>query len=114
MAISMREILTESLGFKDYLAAPAGMGSAGKLKIQMSNLTQVVNVDKNLKTLKKTVHASDIDQLLSSKGPYLFCSVRYRFSKIRQRLIGKIIRTSKPPTTCGSFKQSYCKWENRL
>jgi uncharacterized surface protein with fasciclin (FAS1) repeats len=38
----------------------------------MSNLTQVVNVDKNLKTLKKTVHASDIDQLLSSTGPYTF------------------------------------------
>jgi len=38
----------------------------------MSNLTQVVNVDKNLKTLKKTVHASDIDQLLSSSGPFTF------------------------------------------
>ena len=38
----------------------------------MSNLTQVVNVDKNLKTLKKTVHASDIDQLLSSPGPFTF------------------------------------------
>ena len=40
--------------------------------IEMSNLTQVVNVDKNLKTLKKTVHASDIDQLLSSTGPFTF------------------------------------------
>ena len=38
----------------------------------MSNLTQVVNVDKNMKTLKKGVHASDIDQLLSSTGPYTF------------------------------------------
>jgi uncharacterized surface protein with fasciclin (FAS1) repeats len=38
----------------------------------MSNLTQVVNVDKNLKTLKKSVHASDLDQLLSSTGPYTF------------------------------------------
>jgi hypothetical protein len=26
----MRETLTESLGFKDYLAVPAGMGPAGK------------------------------------------------------------------------------------
>lgn len=38
----------------------------------MSNLTQVVNVDKNLKTLKKGVHASDLDQLLSSSGPFTF------------------------------------------
>lgn len=38
----------------------------------MSNITQVVNVDKNLKTLKKGVHASDTDQLLSSIGPFTF------------------------------------------
>jgi uncharacterized surface protein with fasciclin (FAS1) repeats len=38
----------------------------------MSNITQVVNVDKTLKTLKKSVHASDTDQLLSSTGPYTF------------------------------------------
>lgn len=38
----------------------------------MSNLTQVVNVDKNLKTLKKGVHQSDMDQLLSSTGPFTF------------------------------------------
>lgn len=38
----------------------------------MSNITQVINVDKSLRTLKKTVHASDLDQLLSSSGPYTF------------------------------------------
>lgn len=38
----------------------------------MSNITQVVNTDKNLKTLKKSVHASDLDQLLSSTGPFTF------------------------------------------
>ncbi len=38
----------------------------------MSNITQVVNVDKYLKTLKKGVHGSDLDQLLSSTGPYTF------------------------------------------
>ena len=38
----------------------------------MSNITQVVNADKLLKTLKKSVHASDLDQLLSSTGPYTF------------------------------------------
>lgn len=38
----------------------------------MSNITQVVNVEKNLKTLKTGVHASDLDQLLSSTGPFTF------------------------------------------
>ena len=38
----------------------------------MSNITQVVNTDKTLKTLKKGMHASDMDQLLSSTGPYTF------------------------------------------
>ncbi len=38
----------------------------------MSNITQVINVDKSMRILKKTVHASDIDQLLSSTGPYTF------------------------------------------
>lgn len=38
----------------------------------MSNITQVVNTDKNLKTLKQTVHTSDLDQLLSSTGPFTF------------------------------------------
>ena len=39
---------------------------------KMSNITQVVNTDKNLKTLKQSVHSSDLDQLLSSSGPYTF------------------------------------------
>ncbi|MFI5153621.1 MAG: fasciclin domain-containing protein [Chitinophagales bacterium] len=38
----------------------------------MSNITQVVNTDKNMTTLKKSVHASDIDQILSSTGPFTF------------------------------------------
>ena len=38
----------------------------------MSNITQVVNTDKNLKTLKQSVHSSDVDQLLSSTGPFTF------------------------------------------
>jgi uncharacterized surface protein with fasciclin (FAS1) repeats len=38
----------------------------------MSNITQVVNTDKNMKTLKKGVHYSDLDQLLSSSGPFTF------------------------------------------
>lgn len=38
----------------------------------MSNITQVVNSDKNMKTLKKGIHFSDLDQLLSSTGPFTF------------------------------------------
>lgn len=56
---------------KDYLPDLAG-NNTGFKSINMSNITQVVNVDKNLKTLKKSVHASDLDQLLSSTGPYTF------------------------------------------
>jgi uncharacterized surface protein with fasciclin (FAS1) repeats len=44
---------------------------AGK-KTKMSNITQVVNTDKYLKTLKQSVHSSDLDQLLSSTGPFTF------------------------------------------
>jgi len=38
----------------------------------MSNITQVINTDKNMKQLKKGVHHSDLDQLLSSTGPFTF------------------------------------------
>jgi uncharacterized surface protein with fasciclin (FAS1) repeats len=44
---------------------------AGK-STKMSNITQVINTDKNLKTLKSSVHSSDLDQLLSSTGPFTF------------------------------------------
>ena len=40
----------------------------------MSNITQVINVDKNMRSVKKGVHASDLDQLLSSTGPFTFFS----------------------------------------
>src|SRR6187431_2431098 len=57
----------------------------------MSNLTQVVNVDKNLKTLKKTVHASDIDQLLSSRGPFTFFAPSdTAFQKLEKGLLEKL------------------------
>lgn len=38
----------------------------------MSNITQVVNTDKNMTTLKKSVHAADLDQTLSGTGPFTF------------------------------------------
>ena len=58
----------------------------------MSNLTQVVNVDKNLKTLKKSVHASDLDQLLSSCGPFTFFAPSdIAFQKLEKGLIDKLL-----------------------
>lgn len=38
----------------------------------MSNITQVVRTEKNLTTLKKTIIATDLDQVLSSTGPFTF------------------------------------------
>jgi uncharacterized surface protein with fasciclin (FAS1) repeats len=58
----------------------------------MSNITQTVNVDKTLKTLKKTVHASDIDQVLSSTGPYtLFAPSDLAFEKLEKGLIDNLL-----------------------
>lgn len=58
----------------------------------MSNITQVVNEDKTLKTLKKTVHASDIDQLLSSSGPYTFIAPNdLAFEKLEKGLVEKLL-----------------------
>ena len=58
----------------------------------MVNLTQVVNEDKSLKTLKKSVHASDLDQLLSSRGPYTFFAPSdIAFQKLEKGLIDKLM-----------------------
>lgn len=58
----------------------------------MSNITQVVNVDKNLKTLKKSVHASDLDQLLSSTGPYtIFAPSDLAFEKLEKGMMEKLL-----------------------
>ncbi|MFZ1330181.1 MAG: fasciclin domain-containing protein [Chitinophagaceae bacterium] len=58
----------------------------------MSNITQVVNADKLLKTLKKSVHASDLDQLLSSSGPYTFFAPSdLAFEKLEKGRIEKLM-----------------------
>ena len=38
----------------------------------MSNITQVVRTEKTMTTLKKTIIATDLDQVLSSTGPFTF------------------------------------------
>ncbi|MEI7472917.1 MAG: fasciclin domain-containing protein [Chitinophagaceae bacterium] len=58
----------------------------------MSNITQVVNVDKTLKALKKAVHASDIDQILSSPGPYtIFSPTDQAFEKLEKGLMDNLL-----------------------
>lgn len=58
----------------------------------MSNITQVVNTDKNLKTLKKSVHASDMDQILSSTGPYtFFAPTDLAFEKLEKGFMEKML-----------------------
>lgn len=64
---------------------------AGK-SINMSNITQVVNTDKNLKTLKKGVHASDLDQLLSSSGPFTFFAPSdLAFDKLKKGMMDDLL-----------------------
>ena len=58
----------------------------------MSNITQIINVDKTLRTLKKTVHASDRDQILSSTGPYTFFAPNdLAFEKLEKGLVEKLL-----------------------
>ena len=38
----------------------------------MPNITQVVRTEKTLTTLKKTIIATNLDQVLSSRGPFTF------------------------------------------
>ena len=59
----------------------------------MSNITQVVNVDKNLTSLKKSVHASDLDQVLSSTGPYtLFAPSDLAFAKLDKGVLENLLK----------------------
>jgi len=58
----------------------------------MSNITQVVNTDKSLKTLKKGVHSSDLDQLLSSTGPFTFFAPSdIAFEKLEKGLMDNLL-----------------------
>lgn len=64
----------------------------------MSNITQVINTDKNLKTLKRGVHASDMDQLLSSTGPYTFFAPSdLAFEKLKKGLMDELLKIQNRP-----------------
>jgi len=59
----------------------------------MSNITQVVNADKNMTTLKKGVIASGLDQILSSTGPFtLFAPSDLAFGKLDKTILESLLK----------------------
>src|SRR5258707_3760961 len=59
----------------------------------MSNITQVVNVDKHMTTLKKAVMASDLDQVLSSRGSFtVFAPSEQAFAKLENGVLENLLR----------------------
>ncbi|MDR3716852.1 MAG: fasciclin domain-containing protein [Puia sp.] len=59
----------------------------------MSNITQVVNVDKNMTTLKKGVIASGLDQVLSSTGPFtVFAPSDRAFGKLDKSILDNLLK----------------------
>jgi uncharacterized surface protein with fasciclin (FAS1) repeats len=60
---------------------------------EMSNITQVVNADKTLTTLKKGVYASDLDQVLSGSGPFtLFAPSDIAFAKLDKGVLENLLK----------------------
>ena len=71
----------------------------------MSNITHVINTDKNLKILKKTVHASDMDQLLSSSGPFTFFAPSdFAFEKLKKEMIEDLLEPQNRPKLADLIK----------
>lgn len=59
----------------------------------MSNITQVVNVEKNMTTLKKSVNASGLDQVLSSTGPFtVFAPTDIAFGKLDKGVLDNLLK----------------------
>jgi uncharacterized surface protein with fasciclin (FAS1) repeats len=59
----------------------------------MSNITQVVRTDKNMTTLKKTIIATNLDQVLSSTGPYTFFAPSdHAFAKLEGNTVADLLK----------------------
>ena len=59
----------------------------------MSNITQVVRVDKYMTTFKKGVVASGLDQVLSGRGPYtVFAPSDLAFGKLESGAIENLLK----------------------
>ncbi|GAA4746111.1 fasciclin domain-containing protein [Flavisolibacter ginsenosidimutans] len=59
----------------------------------MSNITQVVNTEKNMTTLKKGIVASGLDQVLSGTGPFtVFAPSDMAFGKLESGTIESLLK----------------------
>ena len=59
----------------------------------MSNITQVVNVDKNLTTLKKGVIAAGLNKILSETGPFtIFAPSDKAFGKLDKSVLEDLLK----------------------
>jgi uncharacterized surface protein with fasciclin (FAS1) repeats len=59
----------------------------------MSNITQVVNVDKTMTTLKKSVIAAGLDKKLSEKGPFtIFAPSDKAFEKVDKESLENLLK----------------------
>ena len=59
----------------------------------MSNITQVVNAEKNMTTLKKGIVASGLDQVLSGAGPFtVFAPSDMAFGKLENGTIESLLK----------------------
>ena len=59
----------------------------------MSNIAQLVNVEKNMTTLKQGVHASGLDQVLSGAGPFtVFAPTDTAFGKLDKSVLANLLK----------------------
>ena len=59
----------------------------------MSNITQVVNTDKNMTTLKKGVTASGLDNVLSGTGPFtVFAPTDLAFGRLHEAVLDNLLK----------------------
>ena len=59
----------------------------------MSNITQVVNAEKHMTTLKKGVKASGLNEILSSTGPFtLFAPSDLAFEKMDKTVLENLLK----------------------
>jgi uncharacterized surface protein with fasciclin (FAS1) repeats len=59
----------------------------------MSNITQVVNAEKNMTILKKSVSASGLDSVLSGAGPYtVFAPNDLAFEKLEKGVLDNLLK----------------------
>jgi uncharacterized surface protein with fasciclin (FAS1) repeats len=64
----------------------------------MSNIAQLLNVEKDMTTLKKSVHASGLDQVLSGNGPFtVFAPTDIAFGKLDKGTMENLLKPENKP-----------------